>query len=127
MAQEKRLKPFKTCTVCGFVWPGRSSFLSDPGVRLIGYQAHFEELTAGLFQFNHSCGTTLSIEAYDFQDLYDGPIFTEQLSGTDECRGYCMDKEDLRPCVAKCECSYVRELLQVILNWPKSQPRPDSN
>ncbi len=110
---------FKTCSKCGFVWPERASFLIDPNLRLIGYQADFEELMAGTFLFNHVCKTTLAIKADDFQDLYDGPMFTERLEGTEECGGHCLHKDDLSPCPRKCECAYVREIVQVILNWPK--------
>lgn len=112
---------FKTCSRCRFVWAGRTSFLSDPALHLVGYQVHFEEHTAGLFLFNHSCGTTLSVQAGEFQDLYDGPMFTERLTGTEECQGFCLHEDDLSPCFAKCECAYVREVLQVILNWPKKR------
>lgn len=84
---------------------------------MIGYQVHFEKLTAGLFLFEHICGTSLAIHAHEFQDLYNGPIFTERLTGTEECPGYCLHENDLRPCLAKCECAYVREVVQVILHW----------
>lgn len=112
---------FKICSQCGFVWPGRTSFLSDPALCLVGYQVHFEELTAGLILFNHSCGTTLSVQTKEFQDLYSGPMFTERLTGTEECQGFCVHENELRPCPAKCECAYVREVLQVISNWPKNE------
>jgi hypothetical protein len=110
---------FKRCSKCGFVWPERAAFLSDPDLRMIGYQVDFEELTAGLFLFNHVCGTSLAISANDFQDLYGGPVFTERLNGTKKCDGHCLHKDDLSPCPAKCECAYVREIVQVILEWPK--------
>lgn len=86
---------------------------------MIGYQVHFDELVAGLFLFDHICGTSFAIQAGSFQDLYDGPMFIEKLNGTEECEGYCVHKNDLRPCPAKCECAYVREIMQVILSWPK--------
>jgi hypothetical protein len=91
---------------------------------MIGYQVNFEDLKAGLFLFNHSCGTTLSVAAEEFQDFYDGPMFVERLDGTSECGGYCVHERDLRPCPASCECAYVREIMQVILKWPK-QAAPD--
>jgi hypothetical protein len=86
---------------------------------MIGYQPDFEELMAGLFLFHHSCGTSFAVQADAFEDLYDGPMFTEKLRGTKECGGHCLHKNDLRSCPAKCECAYVREIVQVILNWPK--------
>lgn len=112
---------FKICSKCGFVWPDKTSFLNDPDISIIGYQVDFEELKAGLFLFHHVCGTSLAIKAEAFQDLYDGPMFTEKLSGTENCDGYCLRKSDLRPCPAKCECAYVREIMQVVLNWPKKR------
>jgi hypothetical protein len=73
---------FKKCMNCGKTWPDRDSFLDDPRILLIGYQADFKDLKRGLFLFNHSCGTTLSLRADLFVDLYDGPIFsTEQYKG----------------------------------------------
>ncbi len=53
---------------------------------MVGYQVDFDELKAGLFLFTHSCGTTLSVCAGDFQDLYNGPIFVERLNGTESAR-----------------------------------------
>lgn len=112
---------FKKCTKCGFAWPKRETFLSDPNLRMIGYQASLGELMAGLFLFNHDCGTSLAILASDFRDLYDGPIYKERLDNTQECGGHCLHKGDLGPCPAKCQCAYVREIVQVILNWPRQQ------
>jgi len=110
---------FKTCPMCGFVWTEKASFLNDPNLRMIGYQVDFDELMSGLFLFHHICGTSLAIKAETFQYLYDGPMFTERMRGTKECGGHCLHKNDLRSCPVKCECAYVREIVQVILNWPK--------
>ncbi len=115
---------FKKCSKCGFVWAQRASFLSDPSLHMIGYQVNFDELMAGMFLFNHDCGTSLAISADDFRDLYDGPMFTERLNGTKECGDHCLHESDLQPCPAQCECAYVREIVQMILNWPKlSRPQ----
>jgi len=113
------MEPFKRCTCCQAVWRTREDFLSDPEVGLIGYQAHFEELKAGLLLFNHSCRTTLAIEVECFQDLYAGPIFQQRATGGPRCLGYCLSRSELRPCPAQCECAYVREILQIVRNWPK--------
>lgn len=113
-------RPFKKCLKCGFTWHEMASFLGDPGIRLVGYQTNFDELMAGLFLFTHVCGTTFSVQAGAFRHLYDGPMFTERLNATEKCEGYCLHKDDLRPCPAKCECRYVREIMQNILKWPKN-------
>ena len=111
--------PFKRCSCCQAVWLTRDDFLSDPDVGLIGYQAHFEELQAGLILFNHSCHTTLAIKVECLHDLYDGPIFQVRATDGPDCQGYCHNRGELRPCPAQCECAYVREILQIVRNWQK--------
>ena len=111
---EKTVALFKQCTHCGWKWDTRESFLNDESVILVGYLAHFEDLTLGLFLFNHSCKTTLSLEAGLFIDLFSGPVFTEEATGGAECPGFCLKKENIMPCPVKCECAFVREILQVI-------------
>ena len=111
---------FKKCSVCKKVWVTRDDFLYDTEVSIVGYQVHFDELTEGLFLFNHSCGSTISLMAGAFRDLYDGPMFQARMTGSDDCPGYCISKSELRPCPAKCECAYVREIIQLIKTWPKN-------
>jgi hypothetical protein len=43
----------------------------------------------------------------------------ERKTGTEECPGYCLHQDELQPCPARCECAYVREIIQIIRNWPK--------
>jgi len=114
---------FKQCTTCGFDWATREDFLEDTNLVIIGYQVNFDELGEGIFLFNHSCGTTLGIPAHDFKSLYDGPIFTKQATATEECPEFCLHQHDLRPCPVECQCSYVREILQLIKQWPKQREK----
>lgn len=113
---------FKVCTMCKKVWHRRSEFLADPAIRAIGYMANFQDLKLGLFCFNHEargCCTTLVVEAYHFTDLYEGPTFTQRLTGSADCPGYCLQKNELRPCSARCECGYVRAVLDKVTQWKK--------
>ncbi len=110
---------FKQCKMCEETWRNYHDFLSDPYISLAGYQVNFEALEAGFFLFNHSCHNTLAIPAEAFTHLYDGPIFKERATGSDKCPGYCLDKCQLQPCAAECECAYVREVLQIVKKWPK--------
>jgi hypothetical protein len=121
--EEPRLENagFKRCSVCGLLWPSRAGLLSDADIQITGYQVHFEQLLTGFFLFTHSCGNTLAFEASHFEDLYDGPVFAESLPGTDDCPGYCLYANELLPCPAECECAYVREIIQIVRNWPKSE------
>ncbi len=105
---------FKECVNCSHRWQTREEFLADQDIHAIGYQANFVALEKGLFLFNHSCHSTLSIEVHAFADLYQGPIFQDRVTGTDSCSGYCLHRNILKPCPAKCECAYVREILQVL-------------
>lgn len=111
---------FKKCPNCGFEWENRDLFLNDPAIEIIGYQVNYIRLSAGYFMFNHECKGTLTIPAEHFQDLFDGPIFSERATGKDECKEYCLQENELRPCPAECECAYVREIINIIKNWPKS-------
>jgi hypothetical protein len=115
-------EPFKTCPLCAKVWTSRRELLTDPDIELVGYQVDFEELALGLFLFNHNtCQTTLSVRAGRLKDLYLGPVFRERKTGQQECQGYCLRRSALGPCPAECECAWVRVLLQIIRNWPKSE------
>jgi hypothetical protein len=118
------LTDFKTCSSCYYPWVTRTDFLTDNDITLVGYQANFDELAAGLFLFNHGCGTTVSLPVSDFKNLYKGPVFRERLTGTDECPGYCLRKNKLDLCPAKCACAFVREIMQVIRQIPKKQQLP---
>ena len=110
---------FKQCTTCQKIWNNYEEFLSDPDVKLFGYQATPEKLEAGLFHFRHSCNNTIIIYAEVFTHLYDGKVFNDNFSGTNKCAEYCLHKYELDPCPNKCECAYVREVLQILRNWPK--------
>ncbi|MDO9578608.1 MAG: hypothetical protein Q7J16_12045 [Candidatus Cloacimonadales bacterium] len=89
-------------------------FIYDPEIEIIGYQVHFKDLEKGFFLFNHSCRGTMSINVEEFSDMYQGPIFQERLTGSDQCSGYCLHHSNLKPCSEKCECAYVREVIQII-------------
>lgn len=117
--QFSKIPPFKTCPVCKAVWKSRDEFLDDPDIWIIGYQVHFKELSEGLFLFNHLCDATMTVRAGVFIDLYGGPMFETRLAGTDECPGFCLVKQELRPCPAKCDCAFAREVIQMIKNWSK--------
>ena len=107
-------KVFKTCSSCGFIWDSLQEFLDDDAVDYAGYQVSFLELETGFFLFNHTCGTTLAVGVDAFHSLYDGPVFLERVVGTDKCPGYCLERMSLEPCPVKCECAFVREIIQVL-------------
>lgn len=113
------MEQFKNCHLCGYQWESRTKFLEDSNIKIIGYQISFIDLKEGLFLFNHSCGDTLALKAVEFIDLYKGPIFAENMHGSEECSGKCLYKGNLDRCPVQCECSYVREVIDIIKNWKK--------
>ena len=117
----RRNRVVKQCTCCGYVWPTLDALLSDPQLQIVGYQVNFSDLLLGLFLFNHlGCGSTIAVPAGLFKDLYDGPIYATRATGTAECPEYCLYVEELGVCLARCECAYVREILQIVRRWPKA-------
>jgi hypothetical protein len=116
------LMGFLACSSCRHRWGDRQQFLGDPDVALVGYQVNFGELGAGHLLFNHlaqRCRSTISVRADKFSDLYEGPIFEERATGSNRCPGHCLRETVLDPCPGKCECAYVREVLQIVSEWPK--------
>jgi hypothetical protein len=113
--------PFKVCPSCRRGWETREEFLSDPEIVLCGYQANFLRLEAGFFLFQHSqegCDTSLGVEAREFLDLHEGPVFEVPRSDV-MCQGLCSQMKVLGPCENECECRYVRDVLQKVRAWPK--------
>ena len=115
---------FSECPPCGRKWPGRVDFLEDPQIEIVGYCVDFDDLTAGTFLFRHACGATLSLSVRHFNGLYEGPIFQERATGSDECPGYCLYQDRLDKCAARCECAYVRNIIDIIRKWPKKVAAP---
>ena len=119
-------EPFKKCPHCHHRWMTRDDLLSDPDVSLIGYQANLFNLKAGYFLFNHdaaACETSLAVRAKEFLDLHDGPVFDNPHGVVDECPGYCEDHRKLEVCTAKCQCAFVRDVVQKVRRWQKKPGR----
>ena len=114
------MKLFKTCSGCSTPWFSRDEFLQDSNIDLVGYQVNFGDRVLGYFLFNHDiCQSTIGVPAGHFRDLHDGPIFSECLAGSEHCPGHCLNSQILDPCSAKCEGAYVRDILQILRDWPK--------
>ena len=116
--------PFKICTSCSKPWNTLNDFLSDPELKMNGYQVHFDDLEGGVFFFTHEqegCLTTLAIPVKAFLPLNERPLLAKR----DEQRcinsEFCVHQDDVSPHrPAKCECLWVRDILQTIRTWPKS-------
>lgn len=113
---------FKTCPHCKHVWPELTDFLSDPEVRMGGYQVAFHDLLNGLFIFTHfheGCHTTMAIPVKEFASLSQRPVLNKRTVQPDGCSGHCVRKDELAPCPVQCECTWVREILKTIADWPQ--------
>jgi len=108
---------FKLCPCCNKLWASQIQFISDVNLEIIGYKADFEKLEYGMFFFNHKaseCNSTLTINAGQFFNLYEGPVYKERLAGTKQCSGLCINKDNLDQCNNQCECAFVREVINII-------------
>jgi len=108
---------FKTCPCCQKTWPTQAEFVADEQLQFNGYQADFEKLEYGMFFFTHmidDCCSTMVIEVNEFLNLFTGTRYQERKTGTEDCPGYCKNKEALDRCEALCECAFVREVCHII-------------
>lgn len=95
--------------------------MSDPAIKAVGYQVFFENLKTGLFLFNHSCQTTLSVDADLLLDLYDGVFHSGRKPDAQRnCPGRCLNENILSPCSDECRCAFISKLLEVINQWEKA-------
>ncbi len=117
---------FKKCPSCKKKWSDYEEFLADPYLKLIGYQMFLEDLKEGLFLFNHSCGTTLSLTVQSFEHLYDGPVYDTRALGGENCPGLCLIKKETASCSEECDCAYVRAIMQTIKAWHKRKSSASS-
>ena len=113
--------PFKKCTACAKIWRSCSEFLSDPELLLAGYQTNFLDPGKGFFVFHHNapgCGTTLGVAADAFSELYSLPLMIDRPKNIDEQD--CLYHSNFMPRPARCECEYVRAMVEIIKNWRKA-------
>ena len=102
--QDVEASPFKRCKLCEADWATREDFLRDPQIEIIRYQAFLDAPSQGMYMFNHTpCGTTLAVKVAYFEDLHDGPVYSERLTETDSC--HCPKVDDLNPCDRPCSCA----------------------
>jgi len=114
---------FKKCNVCNHEWQDRDNFILDPAIRLIGYQANPENLNRGLYLFTHECGTTLAVHVENFLDLYQEPKYSLNMSGNNECPGYCRIENELSDCGLECSCVHFRKIMSIMLSMKKNLSR----
>lgn len=118
---------FKACPMCDKHWRSREAFLDDPDLVFNGYQANFRKIDEGLFYFTHAtvqCGSTMALDSRLFLSLYSGDRYSGIRMYSKECRGYCLNRHELRRCEAHCAYAYVREVSQIILDRLQRNAQP---
>ncbi len=115
---------FKRCNKCGSKWENRDDFLSDKNIDVVGYQVFFKNLKLGVFLFNHSCNTTMAVEAKFLLDLHDGTFSLERNPDSRECPGRCLNDNIMSPCSSDCRCAFISEIMKVIKNYAASHLPP---
>jgi hypothetical protein len=107
-------QPFKTCGSCSFVWTDWRSFVLDPGVRLLGFQAVPGLPDANALVFEHRCGSSVSVLASRLRHLLgpeDRGVDLPLLYGTETCHGHCRLVSDLASCDRPCSNARDRRLI----------------
>lgn len=115
---------FKICPNCQASWPTMDEFLSDPELKMNGYQIHFDDLAGGIFFFTHhheGCFTTLSIPVTDFLPLNDIPFLATRDKELCHNSDFCARQGSILPHPAACECAWVREILKTVREWDKAE------
>ena len=116
---------FKRCSTCDREWSTRDEFLHDPEVVLVGYQSTFTVTEPGLFLFNHSCDSTIAIDADAFADMYGEEIRQSCEAHLDNHPEYCckgMTGED-EP--KACICKFSRTIVDTLRTMMDAEPQAD--
>lgn len=105
---------FKTCPCCATEWPTKSTLLSDPSLKLHGYQRSYKNREVGVLLFTHlnpSCGSTMALDVSEFSDLFTGANYCVDKALSPECPRYCVDPNFAVQRDTFCECGYVRDIM----------------
>ncbi|MGD0586407.1 MAG: hypothetical protein ABSA86_11655 [Oryzomonas sp.] len=119
--QAKRLAKsaaiFKICPCCATEWPTKIKLLSDPSLKLHGYQGSYKNRETGVLLFTHlnpSCGSTMALDVSEFSDLYTGATYCVGKALSAEYPRYCVDPNFSAQRGTFCECGYVRDIMCTI-------------
>jgi hypothetical protein len=114
---------FQTCGACRYSWSTWDAFVTDPEVRLRGFQAVIHMPDINLLVFEHGCGSSISILTRRLRYLLprrsDGP--TIRLLKTEQCRGHCLVLGDMEMCDAPCSNAPDRELIRIVQRIKRGQ------
>ena len=109
--------PFKSCTKCDTIWEDVQSFIEDPNLKLNGYLPDFDQPGNGLIIVTHKipdCGSSFSLRASLFRELYKGPDYKEHMTAQPGCEGKCFIYDDYSKCSNHCDMRWVRDVMLLI-------------
>jgi hypothetical protein len=111
---------FKKCPKCGNVWESAASLMSDPAIRLLGYQPGADGHRAGFFLFHHvSCATSLAVGLEAFAYLTSSPMLVPSRCARGMVTDFCVAELEHEPWPLHCVCQYVWTIMERIQAWPK--------
>jgi hydrogenase maturation protease len=117
---------FQTCGACKWAWPTWESFVLDPAVRMLGFQAVIANPDLNLLVFEHRCGSSISILARRLRHMLpheDGEPPSATLFGTKQCHGHCRFLADLEMCDSPCLNAHDRKLILLVHEMKKDACR----
>lgn len=117
---------FQICGSCKLSWPTWDSFVLDPAVRLLGFQAVIANPDLNLLVFEHRCGSSISILARRLRHLLPEPEWcrpSATLFATGQCHGHCRFLADLEMCDSPCVNAYDRRLILLVNQMKKEASR----
>ena len=121
MAKEDNSPPFKLCPKCGQAWESCVELLTDPEVRLLGYQPRANGHRDGFFMFNHTrCDTSFGVSLPSFKSLCPLPLLSSAQGMLPNAPEFCLAARERKPCPSECVCAFVQKVSLTIRNWPKA-------
>jgi hypothetical protein len=115
--------PFKECGSCHRIWEYWQDFISDPEVRLLGFQGSTRLPETNLLVFHHRCGTSISVLANKLRHILpkdEQELQLPILFGDENCSKYCREIENLKTCNRNCINARDRRLILAVLDMKKS-------
>ena len=106
--------PFKTCTMCKYVWLSAADFEREGRTRPLGLVVDFDDPWQTLVLFNDACGSTLALRAEELRERLP-PLDAELLASHPLCSRHCLKFDDLEPCANPCRNAPLRNYVARIV------------
>lgn len=118
----------KICPMCGREFSA-DDILHDSDITPLGMRIEKDDSRLNYFYFTHDvaeCGTTFVIPVEAFESCLPAPPPAQILTGTDDCRGLCLDLAEHGFCDQDCRWAPYRRLLQQMLTERDKRATPET-